>query len=77
MSPTFANFPELHQKFILENMLGLSPIETMSSGGDLSSKGATPEVVSMEALVSLPTTPRLPKPKPTSVRETKKPNKEK
>lgn len=57
-SPTFSKLAELNQKFVIEKMLGPSPIETMSIGGDVASKGVAPEVVSMEALAPVPMVPR-------------------
>jgi len=35
VSPTFAKLSEMSQKFILEKILGPSPAETMSIGGDV------------------------------------------
>jgi len=70
ISPTFAKFSELNQKFILEKILGPSPVETVSTSGDVASKGASMEVVSMEALAPVPMVLRSPRPKPTPNRET-------
>jgi len=56
-------------------MLGAG--ETASNEGTVASEGAALEVVSMEALAPMPTTPRLPRPKPTPVHENPKPNKDK
>lgn len=46
----FSNLPEFSQKFILETMLNPSLAKTMSTRGDIASKGASPKVVSTEAL---------------------------
>jgi len=75
----FAKMSKLNQKFILEKMLGSSPLETVSTGGDVSSEGAAPKVVSMEALATAPTASRSPRLKPTLAREiqTTKPKKDK
>jgi len=50
-------------------MLGLGPGETISIGETIASKGADSEIVSMEVLTIVPTALRLPRPKPTSIRE--------
>ena len=60
-SPAFSNFTELNQKYILETMLGPSPAETVSTRGDIASKGADLEVVSMESLAPVPTALRSPR----------------
>lgn len=76
-SPEFSNLPKLNQFFFLETMLGPSPAETMSTGGDIASEGGAPEVVSMEALAPIPMVPRFPRLKSTHVRETQKSKKDK
>jgi len=77
MNPAFAKLSKLNQKFILETMLGPSPIGTMSTRGDVTSKGATLDVVSMEAPAPVPVVPRSPRLKPTPIRETQKLKKDK
>lgn len=77
MIPTFANLLELNQKFILEKMLGTTPTEIVSTGGDVASEGVSPKVVSMEAPAPVPMAPRFPKLKPTPARETSKMKKDK
>lgn len=69
LSLAFAEFPVINQKFILDKMSAPSHAETVSAG-NVGSKIATPEVVSMDALATVPTTPRLPRPNPTHIRET-------
>lgn len=58
-------------------MLGPSLAETVSIVGDITSEGDAPEVVSMEAPALVAMVPRSPRPKPTPVRETQKPMKDK
>ena len=48
-----------------------------SIGGAIASKGASPEVMSMEVPAAVPTTPRSLWPKPTLVKEVPNPNKDK
>lgn len=78
MSLAFAKLSELNHKFILEKMLEPSPVETMSTGGDVAFEGFAPKVVSMEAPATVPMAPRSPL-KPTHSRETQttKPKKDK
>lgn len=75
-SPAFANLPKLNQKFILDTMLGPRPTETVSTWGDVASKGVALKVVSMEALAPMPIVPRSPKLNPIHLQETQKPNKD-
>jgi len=58
-------------------MLGLIPTETVSTRGDIASEGAALKVVIMEAPTSIPTVLKSPRPKPTHVKETQKPKKDK
>ena len=69
MSPVFAMLPTIKQKFILNKMFVPSPSENVSTG-DVASNTVASEVVSMEALAIVPTTPRSPRPKHTPTRET-------
>lgn len=78
-STSFSKLSKLKHTFILEKIVGPSPVKTMNNGGDVSFEGAALEVVSMEAPTPTTTTPRSPRSKPTPVREiqTTKPNKDK
>jgi len=68
VSPAFSKLSEVNYTFILEKMLGPSPTETMSTGGYVAFEGAVLEVVSVIVPSAVPTTPRLPRPKPMPVR---------
>jgi len=68
----FDNFPELTQ-ILCDTMLGPGLAETASTRGTVTSEGAVPEVVSMEATTPIPTMLRSPRLKPKPVRETQKP----
>lgn len=74
-SSVFDRLPKDTQQFILNTMSG--PGKTKITGGTISSEGASPEVVSIEAPTTMPTAPRSPRPKPTLVREAPKPKKDK
>lgn len=71
----FEMLSEDTQRFILSTTS--EPAETASTGKAIASKGATPEVLSMEVPTAVPTAPRSPWPKPTPMREVTKPNKDK
>jgi len=58
-------------------MLGPGLTETASAGGTVASEGASPKVVSMKVPKTVPTMPRLPRPKPTLTREVPKSKKDK
>jgi len=65
----FSKLPEINRRLILEQMSAPSPVETISTS-DVVSDITTPEVVTMEASTTVPTTPRSPRPKHTLTRET-------
>jgi len=66
-SSVFDTLPKDTQQFILNTMSKLG--ETTSTGGTVSSEGAAPEVVSMEALSLMPMALRSPRPKPILVHD--------
>jgi len=75
--PEFDKFPELDRKFIHDIILGPGPTETISTGGTITSEGATPEVVIMEALTPVLMASRSHRLKPTVMREVPKLKKDK
>lgn len=69
----FDTLSESDQNFI--NRFMSAPTETASTRGAITSEGATPEVMSIEVLAVVPTTPMSLGPKPTPMREVPKPKK--
>lgn len=69
----FDKLPEDTYLSVLNTMS--RPGETASTTGVFTSKGATPEVMIMEAPIVVPMVPRSPRPNPTPIREVPKPKK--
>ena len=72
MHDIFENFlaspvSESDQNFI--NIIMSAPAKTTGTGGFVTSKGAAPEVASVEVLAEVPKSPRSPRLRPTSTTE--------
>lgn len=76
-SPAFSKLSKVNKAFIQERMLGPSPVENMSTGGDVTFEGVVLEVMSVEAPAAVPMVPRSPRLKPTRVQKAHKPGKDK
>lgn len=71
----FENFLTIHMSDPDQNLINnfiFAPVKTTSTGGTISSKGVSPQVMSMEVPAIVSKELRFPSPKPTPTREVPK-----